>query len=74
VEGGDRGDVAEGVTLRDAQGQEVRIPVAEIDEKGTDPTSLMPVGVVGHLSFEELADLLAFLGDRNAQEALKRQE
>jgi putative heme-binding domain-containing protein len=67
-------DVAEGVTLKDAQGQEVRIPVAEIDEKGSDPTSLMPAGVVGHLSFEELADLLSFLGNREAQEALRNQK
>jgi putative heme-binding domain-containing protein len=67
-------DVAEGVTLKDAQGQEVRVPAAEIDEKGTDPTSLMPAGVVGHLSFEELADLLSFLGDRVTQESLRSKE
>lgn len=67
-------DVPEGVTLKDAQGQEVRIPVSEIDEKGNDPSSLMPAGVVGHLSFEELADLLFFLGDRGAQESLRGRE
>jgi putative membrane-bound dehydrogenase-like protein len=61
----------EGVTLKDAQGREVKVPAAEIEQKGTDPVSLMPVGVVGHLSFAELADLLAFLGDRAAQESLK---
>ena len=31
----------------------------------------MPAGVVGHLSFNELADLLAFLGDRKEQESLR---
>jgi putative membrane-bound dehydrogenase-like protein len=61
----------EGVRLRDAQGREVKILAAEIEDKGTDPVSLMPVGVVGHLSFAEFADLLAFLGDRSAQESLK---
>lgn len=67
-------DTPEGVTLRDAQGKEVKIPAREIDQKGTDRTSLMPAGVVGHLSFDELADLLAFLGDRKAQEALRPKE
>jgi putative heme-binding domain-containing protein len=61
----------EAVTLKDAQGREVKIPAAEIEEKGADPVSLMPVGVVGHLSLEELADLLSFLGDRSAQESLR---
>lgn len=61
----------EAVTLKDAQGREVKIPSAEIDEKGADPVSLMPAGVVGHLSFEELADLLSFLGNRAAQESLR---
>lgn len=64
-------DTADGVTLKDAEGRERRIPAREIDEKGSDKTSLMPAGVVGHLSLNELADLLAFLGDRKAQEGLK---
>jgi len=61
-------DTAEGVALRDAEGREVRIPAREIEEKGPEKASLMPTGVVGHLSYDELADLLAFLGDREAQE------
>jgi putative heme-binding domain-containing protein len=61
----------EAVTLKDTQGREVKVPAVEIEEKGNDPVSLMPVGVVGHLSFAELADLLAFLGDRAAQESLR---
>ncbi len=64
-------DTAEGVTLKDAQGREVKVPAGEIEEKGTDKVSLMPDGVVAHLSPEEFADLLAFLGDRGAQESLK---
>ncbi len=67
------GDTADGVTLKDAEGREVKIPSAEVEEKGPDKTSLMPVGVVGHLSFNELADLLAFLGNQSAQESLRQQ-
>ncbi len=63
---------ADAVVLRDAQAREIRIPAAEIEEKANDPVSLMPAGVVGHLSFAELADLLAFLGDQKAQESLKK--
>ena len=65
-------DTPEAVTLRDAQAREVRIPSKEVEQKGTDPVSLMPAGLVGHLSFADLADLLAFLGDRKAQEGLKK--
>ncbi len=67
-------DTPEAVTLKDAEGREVRIPAQEIEEKGPDKTSLMPAGVVGHFSFSELADLLAFLGDRKAQESLRGQK
>ena len=63
---------ADAITLRDARGQEVKISAREIEQKGNDPTSIMPTGVVGNLSFKELADLLAFLGDRQAQESLRR--
>jgi hypothetical protein len=59
------------VTLKDAQGRENRIPAAEIDQKAVDKISLMPEGVVAHLSLEEFVDLLAFLGDRPAQESLR---
>jgi putative membrane-bound dehydrogenase-like protein len=59
------------VTLKDAQGQEIRIPADDIEQKATDPTSLMPAGVVGNLSLNELADLLSFLGDQKTQESLR---
>jgi quinoprotein glucose dehydrogenase len=65
-------ETAEGVTLKDANGREIRVPAKEIDQKATSPTSLMPAGVVGHLSLNEFADLLAFLGDRPAQESLRK--
>ncbi|HEV3165151.1 MAG TPA: hypothetical protein VGZ22_14085 [Isosphaeraceae bacterium] len=37
------------------------------EAKVADTTSLMPARVGGHLSPAELADLLAFLGDRKVQ-------
>jgi putative membrane-bound dehydrogenase-like protein len=61
----------EATTLKDAQGKEIRIPASQIEQKGVDKTSLMPAGVAGNLSFEELADLLAFLGNREVQESLR---
>jgi len=64
-------DTAEAVTLKDAKGREIRIQAKNIEEKGADKTSLMPVGVVGSLSLNEFADLLAFLGDRKAQEGIR---
>jgi putative membrane-bound dehydrogenase-like protein len=64
-------DKADGVTLKDSQGREATIPAAEVDQKGPDSTSLMPAGAAGNLSLNELADLLAFLGDREAQESLR---
>ena len=59
------------ITLKDAQAREVKVPIAEVERQQKDAVSLMPAGVVGHLSLAELADLLAFLGDRKAQEALR---
>ncbi len=64
-------DKPDGVTLKDAAGKEIRIAAGDVEEKTISKESLMPVGVVGHLSFAELADLLAFLGDRAAQEELR---
>ncbi len=67
-------ETGDGVTLRDPDGREVRIPAREIDEKGFDKTSLMPAGILGQLTNKELTDLLAFLGDRKAQEALRAEK
>ncbi len=67
-------DTGEGVTLKDAQGKEVKVPAKEVEQKGAVKSSLMPAGVVGHLSLDELADLLAFLGDRRAQEVLRTEK
>ena len=62
------------LVLREASGQELRIEVAEIDEQARDTVSLMPVGLVADLSQQEMADLLAFLRSKPAQESLKNIE
>ncbi len=62
---------AETLVLREASGQEIRVAVDEIEEQARDAVSLMPVGLVADLSQKELADLLAFLRDKTAQESLK---
>ncbi len=63
----------EAVTIRDSEGKEVRVAKSEIEERANDPISLMPVGAAGNLTFQELADLLRFLGDQQAQEDLRKQ-
>ncbi|MBX6313248.1 MAG: hypothetical protein IRY99_10100 [Isosphaeraceae bacterium] len=62
------------LTLRDANGQEMRLPISEIDEQMRESTSLMPVGLVADLSLDELADLLAFLQSPPAQATLRHRQ
>ncbi|RLT12084.1 MAG: hypothetical protein DWI24_06470 [Planctomycetota bacterium] len=62
---------AKTLVMREASGQELRIDVAEIDEQARETISLMPLGLVADLSQQELADLLAFLRHKPAQESLK---
>ena len=59
------------VVLRDANGQETRVPAADVEEMAKDPLSLMPVGLVQDYAPEELADLVAFLKSPAAQDTLK---
>jgi hypothetical protein len=59
------------VVLRDATGKEVRIPAKQLEELTPSKKSLMPDDVVTHLKFNEFIDLIAFLRDRQAQEALR---
>ncbi len=63
---------AKEVVLRDATGKEIRIATKDIDELAASKKSLMPDDVVTHLSFGEFIDLIAFLRDRPAQEALRK--
>jgi putative membrane-bound dehydrogenase-like protein len=60
------------VVLRDATGKEVHIAKKDLDGLTASKKSLMPDDVVTHLSFGEFIDLIAFLRDRLAQEALRK--
>ncbi len=59
------------LVLRDANAQETRISLEDIEEQAKDPVSLMPVGLLNDLSPQELADLIAFLRSKPAQGTLK---
>lgn len=64
-------DTSKEVTLRDAQGRDVRIPREDLDDLSLSKSSLMPEDSVSRLSLDQLLDLLAFLKDRAAQESLR---
>lgn len=49
------------VVLVDAKGQQHRIPATSIDSRKLDSKSLMPSGMLGELTAQQAADLLAFL-------------
>jgi putative heme-binding domain-containing protein len=52
---------AEVIEIRDAKGMPIKITVKDIDERRTLKTSIMPDNVVGALTIEEVASLLAYL-------------
>jgi len=61
----------EAVVIREANGKEVRIAAKDLDTLVVSKKSLMPDDVVKHLTFGQFLDLVAFLKDRKAQEALR---
>lgn len=44
-----------------ANGEKIRIPIAEISERKLEPQSLMPTGLLEQMTAQEMADLLAYL-------------
>jgi putative heme-binding domain-containing protein len=62
---------ADEVVLRDAEGRDVRIATQDLEECTASKVSLMPEDTVAQLTQEQLIDLIAFLKDRKAQEALR---
>ncbi len=64
-------ETAEELVVKDTAGKEVRTAALDVALKERDERSLMPEGSASHLSLEELADLLAFLQSRGAQESLR---
>ncbi len=59
------------VLMRDAEGREIRLPLADIEAFTTSGQSLMPSDAVSRLSFDQLLDLLAFLKSKDQQEGLR---
>ena len=57
-------ETAEAIYLRTSQRAEIRIARAEVDELAPSSVSVMPQGLDGQLSRDELRDLLAFLASR----------
>ena len=64
-------DTAQGVTIREATGREVKVAKDEIDEMTAQSTSLMPENAVAQLSYEQFLDLIAFLKSQSQQESLR---
>jgi putative heme-binding domain-containing protein len=62
---------ADEVILRDAEGKDVHIASQDLEELTASKVSLMPEDTVSQLTQEQLIDLIAFLKDRKAQEALR---
>ena len=54
-------EAADQLTIRDHEGKELKIAVANIDERTKLPTSVMPSGQVDELSLEEFASLIDYL-------------
>jgi putative heme-binding domain-containing protein len=59
------------VVLREATGQDVRIPAKDLEELTASKLSLMPDDVISALTYDQFIDLIAFLKDRKAQESLR---
>lgn len=64
-------DTANEVTIREANGRDVRIPKADLDDLAPSKASLMPDNAVSQITLDQFIDLLAFLKDRSAQESLR---
>jgi putative heme-binding domain-containing protein len=56
-------ETPDAVTIRTSAAEEHTIPVAEIEERGKSPKSLMPEGLAANLTLEDLAALLDYLED-----------
>ena len=52
---------AETVTLRDATGISHKLHQHKIEDRVKQEISMMPLGIVGNLNPEQLADLIAYL-------------
>jgi putative membrane-bound dehydrogenase-like protein len=66
-------DTVDGVVLRNATNQTIRVEAEEIETRKTVSTSLMPTGLLKDLAPQDLADLYAYLRGMNLQTAAAEQ-
>lgn len=59
-------ETPEKVTLRDANGQKLSFTPDDVRQRAPSDVSLMPEGLVGSMTVEDLVDLLEFLGQQKA--------
>jgi hypothetical protein len=64
-------DTAAELVLKESTGKEVRIAKSDLEELEVSKQSLMPDNLLALLSFDQFIDLVAFLRDRQAQEAIR---
>jgi putative heme-binding domain-containing protein len=62
------------IVLFDAQGKEITLAAADVDELRPSRTSLMPEGQLAGLTAREAADLLAYLTTRRSDDATVRSD
>ena len=65
------GGDAESISIRDSSGRVARYPLGEVSAQDRSPTSLMPGTLVDTLTTAEVADLVAFLRNPPAPEAIR---
>ncbi len=54
-------EAADAITVRDAEGREMKLAVAEIEERKKQEISVMPEGLVKDLTVEEFAALISYV-------------
>lgn len=64
-------DTPKEVVIREANGRDVRLAKADVDELTAVKSSLMPADAIAQLTFDQFIDLLAFLKSRSSQESLR---
>jgi putative heme-binding domain-containing protein len=60
-------EAADEITIRDAEGRETKIAVAEIEERKKQEISIMPEGLVKDLTVDDFASLISYLESLSSQ-------
>jgi putative heme-binding domain-containing protein len=60
-------EAADEITLRDAEGREIKLPVSKIEERVKQNISMMPEGLAKDLSVEEFSALVSYVESLAAQ-------